>query len=99
MIIDPRAAKREINRDIVLHLPDHPDERGPGSKRANIALIKDFSDRSHGPVIRTFDDRVEKVVGTLLAGELNFNVEVACSPVPTLRDRWRSELLRPHVDH
>lgn len=84
MISDARAAKREINRDVVLQLPHRADEGGAGSKHANIVLIKDFSDWSHGPVIRTLDDRVEKVVGILLAGELNVNIEVACSPVPTL---------------
>ena len=97
MISDARAAKREINRDIVLHLPDRADEGGAGSNRANIVLIKDFSDRSHGPVIRTLDDRVEKVVGMLLAGELNLNIEVACSPVPTLGDdgvkNWSAPML------
>src|SRR5262245_9121640 len=36
--------------------------------------------------MRTFDDRVEKVIGMLLAGELNLGIEVDRSPVPALRD-------------
>src|SRR5262245_44835433 len=58
----------------------------PVSKHANIALIKEFGDRSHGPVMWTLDDTVEKVVDMLLAGELKLRVEVDRSPVPALRD-------------
>src|SRR5215469_10359158 len=36
--------------------------------------------------MRTFDDRVEKVIGMLLAGELNLRIEVGRSPVPALRN-------------
>jgi hypothetical protein len=36
--------------------------------------------------MRTLDDAVEKVIGMLLAGELNLRVEVDRSPVPALRD-------------
>src|SRR5262249_54848751 len=75
-----------VNCNIVLDLPDRADQGGAGSKQANIALIKDFGDRSHGPVMRTLNDAVEKVIGMLLAGELNFRVEVGRYPVPALRD-------------
>ena len=44
-----------------------PDEGGAGSKQAYITLIKDLGDRTHGPVMRTFDDAVGKVIGILLA--------------------------------
>jgi hypothetical protein len=36
--------------------------------------------------MRTLDDAVEKVIGMLLAGELNLRVEVDRSLVPALRD-------------
>jgi hypothetical protein len=55
-------AQANVDGDIVLHLPDRPDEGGAGSKQADIALIKHLGDRSHGPIMRTLDDRVEKVI-------------------------------------
>ena len=36
--------------------------------------------------MRTLDDAVEKVIGMLLAGELNLRVEVNRSPIPALRN-------------
>ena len=36
--------------------------------------------------MRTLDDAVEKVIGMLLAGELNLRVEVDRSPITALRD-------------
>jgi hypothetical protein len=86
LAIGARAAQAKVNRDIVLDLPDCPDEGGAGSKQADIALIKGFGDRSHWPVMRTLDNRVEKVIHMLLAGELNLSIEVGRSPVPALRD-------------
>src|SRR5262247_2405740 len=86
LAIDARAAQAKVNRYIVLDLPDRPDQGGAGSKHANIALIKKFGDRSHGPVMRTLDDGVDKVIGMLLASELNLRVEVGRSPVPTVRN-------------
>jgi hypothetical protein len=86
LAIGARAAQAKVNCDIVLHLPDRPDEGGAGSKQADIALIKDFGDRSHRPVTRTLDDRVEEIIGMLLAGKLNLRVEMDGPPVPALRD-------------
>ena len=36
--------------------------------------------------MRTLDDAIEKVIGMLLAGELNLRVEVDRSPVPAVRN-------------
>ena len=36
--------------------------------------------------MRTLNDAVEKVIGMLLAGELNLRAEVNRSPVPAVRD-------------
>ena len=36
--------------------------------------------------MRTLDDGVEKVIGMLLAGELNLHVEMGRSPVPAMRN-------------
>jgi hypothetical protein len=86
LAIDARAAQPKVNRDIVLYLPNRSYEGGAGSKQANIALLKEFGDRPHWPVMRTLDNAVEKVIGMLLAGELNLCVEVDRSPVPTVRN-------------
>ena len=86
LAIDARSAQSKVDCNIVLDLPNCPDKGGPASKQANIALIEEFRDRSHGPVMRTFDDGVEKVIGMLLARKLNLRVEVDRSPVPALRD-------------
>jgi len=53
-------------------------------EQANIALIKGFGDRPHGPVMRTLDDGVEKVISVPLSGKLNLSIEVERSPVPAL---------------
>src|SRR6516162_5864320 len=45
--------------------------------------------------MRTLDDAVEKVVGMLLACQLNLCVEVDCSPVPALRDDAVKDCSRP----
>ena len=83
MAIDARATQTNVYRDVVLDLPDRPDEGRAGS---NVALIKDFSDRSHWPVMRALDYRVEKVIDMLLAGDLNLRIEVGRSPIPALRN-------------
>src|SRR5215831_2040214 len=80
----PRNPK--VNRDIVLDLPDCADEGGAASEHADIAFIKEFGDRSNWPVMRTLDDAVEKVIGMLLAGELDLRVQVDGAPVPALRN-------------
>jgi hypothetical protein len=36
--------------------------------------------------VRSLDDRVEKVIGVLVAGKGNLSIEVDGSPVPSLRD-------------
>lgn len=74
VLIDARAADSEIDGDIVLHLPDPPDQRRAGPKQTDIPFVKDFGDRADSSVIRTFDDRAEKVVGVLLAGQRNLGV-------------------------
>src|SRR5262249_8543669 len=84
MVADTRPAQSEIDGDIVLHLPYPPDQGGTSLKQGDIAFIKKFGDRPNCPVMGTLDDRVEKVIGMLLAGERNLSVEVDRSPVPAL---------------
>ena len=86
MVTDARAPHGEVDRDIVLNLPDRPDEGRAGLKPADIALIEEFGDRPHGPVARTLNDGVEKVIGMLLPGERNLSIEVYRSPIPSLRE-------------
>ena len=86
LAIDARAAHAEVDRNIVPDLPDCPDEGGSASEHADIAFIKEFGDRPHRPVMRTLDDAVEKVIGMLLAGELDLRVQVDGASVPALRD-------------
>jgi len=95
LAIDARSAQSKVDCNIVLDLPNCPDKGGPGSKQAYIALIKDLGDRPHGPVMRTLDDAVEKVIGVLLAGYLNLCIEVDRSPVPALRDDSVKHRSRP----
>jgi len=64
-------------------------------KQAHIALIEEFGDRPHGPVMRTLDDAVEKVIGMLLAGKLNLRIEVDRPPVPPLREDAVEDCSRP----
>src|SRR6266550_1991843 len=85
MIVDARAAHGEVDRDIVLNLPDRSDEGRAGPKQANIALIEDFGGRPHDPISRALNDRVEKVVGVLLPSERSGGIEVYRSPAPPLR--------------
>jgi hypothetical protein len=47
--------------------------------------------------MRTLDDAVEKVIGMLLAGELNLRVEVDRSPVPALREDAVKNCSRPRA--
>ena len=86
LAIDAGAAQPKIDGNVVLDLPDRSDESGTAPKRADVAFVKDFGDRSHGPVMRTLDNAVEKVIGMLLASKLNLGVEVDRSPVPALGD-------------
>src|SRR6516164_6185432 len=86
LAIDARAAQPKVNCNIVLDLPDRADQGGAGSKQANIALVEEFGNRPHWPVMRTLDNAVEKVISVLLAGELNLRVEVDRSPVRAVRN-------------
>jgi hypothetical protein len=86
VVIDMRSPQAEVDCDIVLHLPDRPDQRGTGAKQANLAFVKDFGDGPHHPVVRTLDDGVQKIIGVLLAGKLDLSIEVHRRPVPALRD-------------
>jgi hypothetical protein len=67
-VINAGAAHSEIDGDIVLHLPYRPDQGRTGSKQVDIAFVKKFGDWPNYPVMGTLDDRVEKVIGMLLAG-------------------------------
>src|SRR5215831_12371218 len=85
VIVDSSAAHGEVDSDIVLHLPDRPDQDRTGSKQADILLVKSLGYWAHHPVVRTLDDRVEEIIGVLLSGQRDLGVEVDYSPVPALR--------------
>ena len=51
MAVDAGAAHAEIDRYIVLHLPDGADQGGAGPRLAKIALIKDLGDWTHRPIM------------------------------------------------
>src|SRR5947207_1392445 len=85
-IVDAGAAHPEVDRDIVLDLPDRSNEGRAYSKQANIALVENLGNRPHDPVARTLDNRVEKIIRVLLPGERNLCIEMHCSPIPSLRD-------------
>jgi hypothetical protein len=62
VIIDARAAYREIDRDIILDLPDRADQARAGLELADIALVEEFTYRAHRPVVRALDNGVEENV-------------------------------------
>ena len=85
VIVNSSAAHSEVDRNIVLHLPNRPDQGRTGSEQANILFVKDLGDGPDNPVVWTLDDRIEEIIGMLLSGERDLRIEVDRSPVPTLR--------------
>ena len=69
VVVDARAAYREINRNVVFDLPDGADQAGAGLELADIALVKEFRDRPHRPVVRALDNGVDNIIGMLVAGQ------------------------------
>src|SRR5690242_6693508 len=86
MLVNARSAEREINRDIFFQLPDRPDKSGSRLKTPDVALVKDFSDWAHRPVMRAFADQTDEEIGVLLAGQRRRGVEMQGTPLPSLRD-------------
>src|SRR4051794_5674693 len=86
MLVDARSAQREINRDIFFQLPDRANESGSRLKTSDVAFVKDFPDRAHGPVMRAFADQTDKEIGVLSTGQRRCGVEMQSTPLPSLRD-------------
>ena len=56
LVIDARSAQAEIDGNIVLHLPDRPDQSRAGLKLADIALMEEFGDGPNDPFMRALDE-------------------------------------------
>ena len=86
VIVDARAAHREIDRKIIFDLPDCTNQARAGLELADIEFIGEFAHRPHDSVVRALDNRVEKVIHVLLPGERRSGIEMHGRPAPLLRD-------------
>src|SRR5712671_3130721 len=86
LVIDARSAQAEIDGNIVLHLPDRPDQSRAGLKLADIALMEEFGDGPNDPFMRALDDGIDKQIGMPSLGERSCAIDVHRSPAPSLRD-------------
>jgi hypothetical protein len=62
------------------------DQAGTSLELADIALVKEFRDRPHRPVVRALNNGVENIIGMLVAGQRRTGIEVQGNPIPPLRD-------------
>src|SRR5262245_61590865 len=84
--VDPAAAQREVDREMVAYLPDRTDQAGTDLRRAVFSFIEELSHRSHRPAVRAFDDHAVGGIDELLARHRHLSVEVQRKILPSLRD-------------
>src|SRR5262249_42880900 len=86
MIVDPRTTQSKIDRYIVFHLPNSPDERGARPRLTEVAIVENLSDRPHRPVARSFGNNADKKIGMLLTGQRRRGIQMERQPFPLLGD-------------
>jgi len=84
MIVDPRTTQSKIDRYIVFHLPNSPDERGASPRLTEIPIVENLGDRPHRPIARPFGNDADKKIGMLLTGQRRSGIEVEGQPFPLL---------------
>src|SRR6185369_9558293 len=80
--IYPGVAEADIQGEMILHLPYRAQKYRSFFFGAEGALIIDFGDRTHRPVIRTFDNQARESSQPLITCQLGGDIEMDAAPVP-----------------
>src|SRR5262249_42335040 len=86
MAAGERLTETDVEAELVVNLPDRPDQTRDRAGHADLVLYEELGDRSHLPLDRSFDDRAEEEVGVVIARQRGLAVEIDRAPVVALRN-------------
>ena len=79
------GAHRDVQREVILEPPDHPDEHRIGPVTVAGALRDQFHHRTDGPFVRTFEDESQDALPVVLTIEKGTRVDVRSGPCRPVR--------------
>src|SRR5262245_58727356 len=77
--------KTDVERQLVIDLPNRADQSGDRVCSAELFLIKKFGDGTHDPLGWSFDNQISEDVSPLITRELHGIIQMNSPPVPSLR--------------
>src|SRR4051794_1913459 len=81
VLVDARAADSDIDRYIFFQLPDRAHESGARLRTTDVAVVKDFCHRAHGPIVRAFGDQADEKISMLFARQRDRSVKMQGAPL------------------
>src|SRR5262249_29198251 len=84
MAVRHRVAEPEVERQVIADLPDQAHQARYGFCLPELPLVENLGHRPHGPFRGTLDDRADKEIAMVLAGERRGYIQVDGSPIPAL---------------